>query len=120
MPAAQKTPEQVTIWTKELITKLILEDDAALCRAVVVIYDRQTADEKSTAETKHDNGLGFTGADAKLLTSFARQIIKRQEKKVSPLLSDKQIPWARKKMKKYSGQLLLVHKEKHAAGSAAK
>jgi len=69
-------------------------------RGLKVIYDNQTADEKSSATTRHYNNIGFTGADAEFLTSLAQQYERKGD------LSDKQMAVLYKKMPKYAGQLL--------------
>ena len=38
------------------------------------IYEYQTADEKSTGDTREHNEVGFSGADGYILSSFAQQI----------------------------------------------
>ena len=73
-----------------------------LYKAIVAIYNGQTQDEKVTQATSHDNGIGFNGCDAFILSSFAEQI------NVRGFLTPKQIEIARKKMKKYAGQLARI------------
>ena len=70
-------------------------------RAIVRIYNNQTRDEKQVAETRHVNGIGFTGADAAFLTSLATWILSGKH------LSEKQFYVASKKMKKYARQLVM-------------
>lgn len=88
-----------------------------VARAVEVIYERQTADEQQTGSTKHDNGIGFNGLDAEILSSFARQV-KRWKDTPAPQrrfpvpLSEKQMAIARRKMAKYAGQLEKIVREK--------
>ena len=45
-------------------------------RAIVKLWERQTADEQAAQTTGHDNGIGFNGTDAFILSSFAEQINK--------------------------------------------
>ena len=87
-------------WTKDSIKELIKTNDKALIRAILVIYGYQTDSEKAWGETKFDNGMGFNGLDANILSSFAEQYEQRH------FLSDKQLFIARKKMPKYAGQIL--------------
>jgi hypothetical protein len=47
------------MWTKERMQSLLSTNDLAVERALVVIYDRQTHDEKRDSETKHHNARGF-------------------------------------------------------------
>lgn len=86
-------------YTKEFIKEKILTDYRWLARGISAIYAHQTADEKAIGTTAHDNGIGFNGVDAFILSSFAQQIAKGRT------LSPKQIEIARKKMAKYAGQL---------------
>lgn len=92
--------------TKELIKEKLLSDNRWLTRGVLAIYEKQTWDEQQAEATKEDNGVGFNGADAYILSSFAKQL------KQGRTLSSKQLLIARKKMSKYAGQLLQIAKEK--------
>jgi len=78
-------------------------------RALIVLHERQTSDEQRDADTRWLNHEGFTAADAKLLTSFAQQILRGRE------LSDKQVAWAFCKMPKYAKQLVGIAESKQAA-----
>lgn len=95
------------VWTKEDIKNLLFKNDKAVFRGVVRIYERQTADEKAVGETAYNNGVGFSGADANILSSFARQIQEYDPltSKFKTPLSPKQLEIARKKIVKYAGQL---------------
>ena len=69
-------------------------------RAIVKLWQRQTADEQATQSTGQDNGIGFNGTDAFILSSFAEQINKGRT------LSPKQLAIAFKKLPKYSKQII--------------
>ena len=69
-------------------------------RAIVKLWQRQTADEQATQSTGQDNGVGFNGTDAFILSSFAEQINKGRT------LSPKQLAIAFKKLPKYSKQII--------------
>ena len=71
-------------------------------RALVKIYENQTADEQATGSTHFINGIGFTGVDAEILTSFAGQLNRRG------FLTEKQMNIVFKKMPKYWGQILEI------------
>jgi hypothetical protein len=88
------------------ITGLLMSNDAALHRAVVAIYRRQTASEQASLQTKEDNGVGFSGCDAEILSSFAQKILKGW------IMTPKCVAIARKKMPKYWKQLAEVAMEK--------
>jgi hypothetical protein len=75
-------------------------NQAQLLEVLQVIYDRQTADEKQIERTHNRNSVGFSGFDAEILSSFARQAKSRG------FLTEKQEPICRKKMRRYAAQLL--------------
>ena len=107
--------------TKEGIVHLLETDDRALCKALVVLNRRQTADEQATESTRHNNGRGFRPCHATMGTSMANHI----QRKGKPDLTPKQIAYWRKKMKCgnmrigiYAGQLL-EEAEKKAALKAS-
>lgn len=69
-------------------------------KAVIRIYQNQTADEKKTNSTNVNNGIGFTGADASILSSFAKQLAYKK------CLSVKQDAILVKRITKYARQLI--------------
>jgi hypothetical protein len=96
----------MTDLTKDTINCLLLRNDRAVYRALIVLFERQTADEQRSENTLHDNGIGFTGADAEFMSSLAKQVIERGS------LSPRQLAAMRKLNKhgycplaKYWGQL---------------
>lgn len=86
-------------WTKQAIKEKLLADNQWLIRGLLAIHSRQTEDERQSGVTVHDNGIGFNGVDAELLSSFAEQYNKYKR------LTDRQLEIVRKKLPKYSGQL---------------
>lgn len=96
------------VWTKEEIQDLLQTNDATLERGLMRIYDFQTRTEQLVGHTRDHNGVGFNGVDGELLSSFAEFMIKRTSLPFGQRLSTKQKMWARKKMKKYAGQLVKV------------
>ena len=64
------------------------------------IFEYQTAEEQNSESTMYWNGVGFSGADAEILSSFAKQI---NEGKFAG--SPKQMKILFKKMPKYAKQL---------------
>lgn len=93
---------------KEQLQALIDANDKAVYRAILLIYDRQTEAEKSTMSTLADNGIGFSGCDAELLSSFASQLRDRG------WLTTNQLPFARRKIRKYWKQLWQLAEERAA------
>lgn len=90
---------------KAEIQKLLDTNDRAVCRAIIVIYNRQTEAEKCSATTQEDNGIGFSGVDATILSSFAEQLLGINRRAV-PMLSARQLEIARPKIRRYWKQLL--------------
>lgn len=96
-------------------------DDRWLLRGLLAILRNQTEDEQRSEATTEHNGIGFTGIDAKYLTSIAHQIINRgvvhalrdpnSKLNLEMFLSAKQIPFVKKKMQKYAKQLCKVADE---------
>ena len=87
------------IWTEEEIKSLVQTNDKVLYGALRKLYAQQTADEQEAGETKHHNGVGFNGADARIMSSFA-EFLER-----TGFLTPKQKAVARRKLVKYNKQL---------------
>jgi hypothetical protein len=71
------------IVTRESVKAMLNHDDKAyvervIGRALVVLFERQTADEQVSNETSHQNAIGFTGADAKSGTLTAKYFLKHR------------------------------------------
>lgn len=98
------------VWTKEAIIAKLDESPIMVERSLVRLYFRQTADERSVNGTRYSNGVGFTGADANLMSKFAQWVLKGKEKGYAEgkLLSEKQLVLTRKRIKKYAGQLVNI------------
>lgn len=87
----------------------LLTDDRWLYRAIIAIYERQTDHEKSELTTKEDNGIGFNGVDAFLMSKYAEDLGKWGR------LTPNQRKWARRKMPKYALQLVKIARERGKA-----
>ena len=72
-------------------------------RGLVRIYEFQTASEQASGYTQDWNGVGFSGADSEILSSFAQQV---EEKRFAG--SPKQCAILFKKMPKYARQLMNI------------
>jgi len=66
------------------------------------IFERQTVIEKAINATNVENDIGFSGADAEICSSFAKQLLQKR------ILSTKQMAIVFKKAKKYRKQLLSI------------
>lgn len=89
-------------WTKDEIRKLLEDSDKAVARAILAIYGLQTADEQESEVTAHANGVGFNGVDAEFLSSLAKFYTTKG------FLSPGQLKYGRKKIMKYTGQLVKI------------
>lgn len=76
-------------------------------RGCLRIFENQTADEQASQTTKNHNNIGFTGADAYILSSFAKQLI------AGRVLSEKQRKILFARMPKYAKQLEGVARNVH-------
>jgi hypothetical protein len=99
----------MTTLTKEFIVEKLIASDRWLYRGLLAIFDYQTQDEQASESTNKNNGVGFNGVDAPILSSFSKQL------KARGFLTPKQLAVARKAMVKYAGQLLGIAKLKAAA-----
>lgn len=104
-----------TAHTAESVRAYLKREDVSgdifIERALVALYERQTADEQASGDTSHKNGKGFNCFDAELGSSFAKQIVEQKElvraynNPEGKRLSPKQRAVARKMLIKYAGQL---------------
>lgn len=88
--------------TKEQIQALLEESDRAVERAIVAIFNYQTYTEQQAEQTSENNGVGFNSVDAEFLSSLAKAVNKGYR------LTQKQMVYGRKKIKKYWKQLQLI------------
>lgn len=92
--------------TKAFVQHMVDTHTAWVEKGIVRIYENQTANEQQSASTSEDNGVGFTGFDAEFGTSLALAVMKYGH------LTEKQLPWARKMVRKYWKQLAAAGGEK--------
>lgn len=104
----------MTKYNKTNILNMLNTNDKAVYRALVVLFERQTADEQNSESTNHLNGMGFNGTDARFGSSLAKQVIafEQGKSKYRYPLSRTQLEEARKMVRKYAGQLAKVANEK--------
>lgn len=88
------------VWDKEAIHRLLATSKQAVARALVVVYNNQTDRERADQQTHDSNGVGFSGVDAEILSSFAQFYLEHK------FLTPRQVAIARNKVKKYWRQLL--------------
>lgn len=89
-------------WTLDSIRTLLLSNSSFLIRAAKKVYQYQTDFEKQNAETIKTNNVGFNKPDARILTSLIEFHNSRG------YLTEKQLFIMKKKMTKYSGQIVRI------------
>lgn len=92
---------------KVYIADKIETDNLWLRRGLLAIYQRQTAEEKSSGSTLAHNGRGFSATDAGFCTDIAMRL------EDGAVLSYKQLLVIRKIMRKYVGQLVKITRESY-------
>ena len=102
MTLTKKEQTEFTPFTPDIIKNIVGSNDDQCKKALLKLYAYQTSDEQMIGTTRYINGVGFSGADADILTSFAKQLQKNN------YLSPKQMNILRKKMTKYSKQLARI------------
>lgn len=100
-------------WTPERVRELLAGNPRAVERAIVALYDRQTADEQAQGDTRYTNGVGFSGADARRL-SFVAEFL-RSGKHLRLETCAKYVA----RVSKYAGQLADIANAKAASGIQA-
>lgn len=85
---------------KEMLKKQIASNDNKAIHALMTIYAYQTDREQSDGHTIEHNGVGFSGVDSQILSSFAEQY------HAKGFLSEKQINLLKRIMPRYANQLL--------------
>lgn len=84
---------------KALKEQLATRDNQAI-KGLLTIYSYQTSEEQDKGHTKEYNGVGFSGFDSEILSSFAEQYLEKG------WLSPKQMNCVKKYLPKYSKQLI--------------
>lgn len=111
-----KTKRARVIFMKEQLAS----NDRWMLKGLVTIYNRQTEGERQSEVTQEHNKVGFTGIDGTILTSFAKQFIKKGGlaalsvgvTEAEAFFSKKQLPILRRKMPKYARQLVEISDSK--------
>lgn len=78
--------------TVDSIKALLASNDRAVGRALIVLRNRQTADEQTSEQTRHLNGRGFRPCHARMGTSMANFFERHG------YLTEKQVGYWRTKM----------------------
>ena len=93
-----KTKESLIKGLKE---QLATRDNQAI-KGLLTIYSYQTTEEQNVGHTKEYNGVGFSGIDSDILSSFAEQYLEKG------WLSTKQMNCVKKYLPKYARQLIEI------------
>lgn len=91
---------------KEYLQNLVRTNDKALYRAIILIADYQTPEEKALGETIDHNNVGFGAVDAEMLTGIALRL------KCGGRLTERERAICRNKMPKYWRQLMNISKRR--------
>lgn len=91
---------------KEYLQNLVRTNKKALYRAIVVIAEYQTPEEKAWGMTIDHNGVGFGAVDAEMMTALALRLKNGGE------LTERELAICRNKMPKYWRQLYRISKAK--------
>ena len=84
----------------EYVKNKLATDGNWASRAILKLYECQTAAEQTIGNTTDNNGVGFNGLDGVILSSFAQQLLKGRT------LTTKQLAIAHKKLPKYGKQVI--------------
>jgi hypothetical protein len=90
------------LWTREEIVELLNYNDRAVERAMVSIWEHQTAAEQERGATILNNGVGFCGWSAKNGSYYARWV------KSGRHLTGKHLDKARRIALHHAGQLTRI------------
>lgn len=86
------------------LKNLLIHNNKALFRAIVLVYDSQTNEEKNRGKSIENNNIGFSKIDAYEMGHIAQKI------KAGKDLTQKELTAARYKMPKYWKQLMNISK----------
>jgi len=98
----RKIKMKAKTWTREEITIMLEANERAVAHGVVRLYCRQEAGERANGTVTNDNGMGFSGPNARSGTYYAKWVIS------GGVLSGKHLEKARKITKHHVGQLTAV------------
>ena len=87
-------------YTKEFIQEKLTSDPRWIERALIVMLNRQTEDERTDGKTKHFNGMGYSGVDSRYLTYCSKWVRSGKH------LNEKHLEKCGMKLKKYWKQIL--------------
>lgn len=89
---------------EDYLKNLVKTNNRSLFKAIILIYDMQTNEEKSAGSSVEENNVGFSKVDA-----YEMGIIAKKIKRGDPLTKG-EIAKSRNKMPKYWKQLMIISK----------
>jgi hypothetical protein len=100
----------------DFIRDKLRNDERWILRGMYAIYQLQTEEEKQSESTRDNNGVGFSGIDGEIMTSFSNQMVNRgfvQQMNnpgitIRTFFSEKQEKYVRKYMPRYARQLVKI------------
>jgi hypothetical protein len=96
------------MYTLQEVRHMLATNQAWVQKAIIRLYERQTADEQASDDTKYHNNKGFNSSDARRLSYYAKYILSGRN------LSGKHLAKAHKMVPKYAGQILsLINQNQH-------
>ena len=98
--STQQIKQIKSTYTKEFIQDKLTTDSRWVERSLIKLYGRQTEDEKTTKETKWENGMGFNGSDSRYLSYCSQWVLSGRS------LSGHHLTKCGTKLKKYWKQIL--------------
>jgi hypothetical protein len=94
------------MYNKEVIKENLSTNPKWIERGVVVLYQRQTEDEKRSGNTIVDNKMGFNGSDSRYLSYCAKWVMSGNT------LNEKHLKKCGKMLPKYWKQIMDIIKSK--------
>ena len=91
---------------KGYLHNLVRTNKKALYRAIILIADKQTPEEKAYGATIDHHGVGFGAVDAKMMTALALR------SRCGGELTERELAICRNKMPKYWRQLMNISKRR--------
>jgi hypothetical protein len=63
------------VWDRAAFNALFMTNPRAVEKALTTLFALQTQAEQSTETTRELNGVGFSGLDAEIFSSFAKRVL---------------------------------------------
>lgn len=98
----------------EFIRGKLQTDDRWALKGLLTVFDNQTEDEQRSESVQEHNGIGFTGIDGEIMTSFAKRAISKGVRQalankepvsIDAIFTPSQAAIFRRKIGKYAVQL---------------